>query len=120
MKVIKNKIIPFKGFKAITLWPFIFTREDLSEADMRHERIHGEQQEETLVLPYYPLYLVFWLVEIIRCACDRKRGYHPFIKRPVWKRAYRSIPFEQEAYGNQHIKDYLDKRKRYCWFKYFK
>ena len=42
MKVIKNKIIPFKGFKAITIWPFIFTRSDLSNIDLNHEKIHGK------------------------------------------------------------------------------
>ena len=30
MLVIRNKLIPFKGIKAITLWPFIFVRKECS------------------------------------------------------------------------------------------
>jgi len=44
MKVVKNNIIPFKGYKAITIWPFIFVREEGSfdEVDLNHENIHGK------------------------------------------------------------------------------
>jgi len=41
MIIIKNKIFPFKGFKAITIYPFIFTRSKLSDIDKNHEEIHG-------------------------------------------------------------------------------
>jgi hypothetical protein len=43
MLIIHNKLIPFKGFKAITLWPFIFVRKECSfnEIDLNHENIHG-------------------------------------------------------------------------------
>jgi hypothetical protein len=44
MIIVKNNIIPFKGYKAITLWPFIFVRKECSfdEIDLNHELIHGE------------------------------------------------------------------------------
>jgi hypothetical protein len=42
MFIIKNNIIPFEGFKAMTIWPFIFVREDESfdDVDLNHEKIH--------------------------------------------------------------------------------
>lgn len=43
MWIIKNKILPFEGFKAITIWPFIFARKDLDSIDINHEKIHGRQ-----------------------------------------------------------------------------
>ena len=52
MKVIYNKIIPFKGYKAITIWPFIFARKKLSEIDINHEKIHLAQQLELLNLKF--------------------------------------------------------------------
>ena len=41
MILVNNKIIPFKGYKAVTIWPFIFVREPLNEVDLNHENIHG-------------------------------------------------------------------------------
>jgi hypothetical protein len=43
MIIIKNKFIPFKGYKAITIWPFIFVKSDLNNVDLNHEKIHGRQ-----------------------------------------------------------------------------
>jgi hypothetical protein len=44
MVKIYNDIIPFKGFLAITFWPFIFIRKKLRATfdviDERHENIH--------------------------------------------------------------------------------
>jgi hypothetical protein len=41
MIIVKNNIIPFKNYVAITLWPFIFTKRTLSVVDINHEKIHG-------------------------------------------------------------------------------
>ena len=41
--IIYNKIIPLKGFKAITIWPRVFVRSDASkftDKDERHETTH--------------------------------------------------------------------------------
>lgn len=40
--IIKNNIIPFRGYKAINLFGIIFLRKeyDLSEIDINHEAIH--------------------------------------------------------------------------------
>ena len=38
MMTVRNSIIPFKSFKALALWPFVFVRKEavLGDADMRH------------------------------------------------------------------------------------
>lgn len=89
MKVIYNKIIPFKGYKAITIWPFIFARKKLSEIDINHEKIHLAQQLELLIIPFYIIYLIEW----------------------IFKR-YRNISFEKEAYANQEDMNYLEWRRK--------
>ena len=103
MWTIKNNIIPFKGFKILTIWPFIFVRKDakIQPKDMTHEEIHGQQQKEMLLLPFYLWYLTEWAVKSI------VKG----------KSAYRDISFEKEAYNNQLDAEYPKKRKHYEWFK---
>ena len=41
--VIYNNIIPFKGSKAVTIWPLIFARKSakwLKDYEENHEKIH--------------------------------------------------------------------------------
>ncbi len=98
MILVKNKIIPFKGFKAMAIWPFIFYRGDKPSATtLNHEKIHFEQQKELLVVFFYILYFVFWIAF-----------------------GYRNIPFEREAYLNDKKKSYLKNRKRFSWVNYLK
>ena len=40
MIIIKNNIIPFADYKAINLFGFVFTKEDLNEQEKNHELIH--------------------------------------------------------------------------------
>lgn len=96
MKIVRNSIIPFKGYKAITIWPFIFVREECSfdEVDLNHENIHGKQQLELLIIFFYLIYLVEWIIK-----------------------GYRNISFEREAYGNEDNLNYLKTRKYYAWLK---
>lgn len=62
MKIIYNKIIPFKGFKAINLFGFLFTRKrNLLDVDINHEAIHTEQMKELLYIGFYILYFAEWL-----------------------------------------------------------
>lgn len=95
MKIIYNKIIPFKGFAAITIWPFIFTRKkQLSNVVINHENIHGKQQLELLIIPFYIIYFIEWLFK-----------------------GYSNISFEKEAYSNQNNLSYLKVRKHYAMWK---
>jgi hypothetical protein len=97
MILIKNKIIPPKGFKAVSIWPFVFARKELNNNDINHERIHLRQQVEMLIIPFYILYLIFTLIN-----------------------GYSKNPFEKEAYENEHNIDYLNLRKLFSWIKYIK
>lgn len=103
MKIIINKIIPFKGFTAITLWPFIFARRPLNEKVVRHESIHVKQQLEMLLLPFFVWYLLEWVVRLLIYGFDTKK-------------AYKNISFEQEARLNENNAEY--KRRHYAWVKY--
>ena len=124
MIIIRNNLIPFPGYKAITLWPFVFVRKNAwySNDTDRHERIHGRQQLEMLLigmvlaafgcgwwsllaLPVF--YLWYGLEYIIRLCITRDHD-----------RAYRSISFEQEAYDNERDEDYLKHRRLYAWLRY--
>lgn len=92
--IIYNKLIPFKGFKAITIFPFIFARKEykpLPERTVRHKSIHLAQQMELLFL--FLWYGVEWIVRLIQ--------YRNF------KEAYRNVSFEREAYENEWDDEYL-------------
>ena len=106
MKVIYNKIIPFKGFVAINLFGVIFARKEykpLSEQTINHEKIHTAQMKELLYIGFYLWYLLSFLYLVIK--------YSP-------KKAYRNICFEKEAYANENDLSYLNNRKRFDWLKY--
>ena len=95
MKIIYNKIIPFKGYKAMAMWPFIFARKKLSEIDINHEKIHLAQQLELLIIPFYIIYLIEWIFK-----------------------GYRNISFEKEAYTHQEDINYLEwRRKSYAMWR---
>ena len=130
MKIIVNKYIPFKGYSAMAIWPFVFIRKDWFPyqylqkiTDMyetptayyneckkevlitlNHERIHLEQQKELWFIGFWILYLLFWVFNIFK--------YWNFSK------AYMQIPFEQEAYNLETLIKYLEVRKKFKWFKY--
>ena len=106
MIIIRNNIVPFPGYKAVTIWPFIFVRKNAwySNVNDRHERIHGRQQLEMLLLPFH---LWYGMEYIIRLAITRSRS-----------RAYRTISFEQEAYTHKCEADYLKHRRLYAWLRY--
>lgn len=103
MKVIPNKIIPFKGYKCINLFGVLFVRKGctMSKSDYNHEAIHTKQMKELLYVPFYILYLLEWLYRLIQ------KG-----------NAYRNISFEKEAYNNENDMNYLDKREHFSWIEY--
>lgn len=103
MKIIRNKILPFRGFKAMAVWPFIFVRgdRDVDKITVNHEMIHGRQQIEMAWLGFFLWYGVEWLVRLIQ-----KRNAHD---------AYKRVSLEQEAYAYQSKRGYLKERKHYYW-----
>lgn len=108
MKIVKNSLIPFKGFTALTIWPFVFVRNDekTTPVIMHHEEIHGQQQKELLFVFFY---LWYGIEYVLRLAKYRNRIT-----------AYKNISFEREAYSNQNNIVYLDERKPYAFVKYIK
>ena len=106
MKIIKNKIIPHRGFSYVNLFGVLFTRRDrpISDVSLNHEQIHTEQMKEMIYIFFDLRYLIEWLIRLIILRDSHK--------------AYRSISFEQEAYSNQENLTYLEGRKRYRWLSY--
>lgn len=126
MNIVINDYIPAKGFKAITIWPFIFSRCALDADDVRHELIHGKQQLEMLPFGFWfgflLLYGLMWLVELVRCKRDplRGAGYGLMKPRPLWKRAYKMIPYEREAHYGEQVEGYPKKRKLFAFIHFIK
>ena len=96
--------IPFISRKAIAFFPFVFFKDRKGQSDLvlvNHEKIHLAQQLELLVIPFYLIYVVNYLYNLIS-TCDRDA-------------AYRNIIFEKEAYSMQGDPSYLNNRKPYSF-----
>jgi cbb3-type cytochrome oxidase subunit 3 len=107
--IIQNSKIPkllsiFISIYAITLFPFIISRDEMSEETIRHECIHIEQQRELLVIFFYILYVWYWL-----------KGKASGMTNDE---AYMNIPFEQEAYRKMYDENYLETRAKHAWKNY--
>lgn len=103
MKIIYNKLIPFKGFLAINLFGIFFVREEykenVSKVVINHETIHTAQMKELGYVFFYILYILEYFINLF--------------KYPTTHSAYRNISFEKEAYLNEKNLEYLKNRK---WF----
>ena len=107
--IVVVRLLFYRNYVGLCLWPFIFLKEDHLKDDvflLNHERIHLRQQLELLVIPFYLFYIGEWL---IRCCVYRD----PYL-------AYQNLSFEQEAYRHEKDLDYLDRRKAYSFLKYLK
>ena len=105
--IIENSKIPkmlsiFININAITLYPFIISRGEMSETTIRHEKIHIVQQAELLLIGFYLLYAFYWT-------------YYRVIEGYSSHSAYMAIPFEREAYAKQEDENYLNNRERFAW-----
>lgn len=128
MYVIKNSIIPFKGYSAMNILGLLFVRKDitLSKRVLRHEKIHSVQQYEIMMVSailaliasmmwqswWYLLfvvampllmYVLAWIIALIL---------------PPYNSAYKDSPFEREAKANENNPEYLLTRKFMYFFKY--
>lgn len=106
MWIIKNNLIPFPGYLAMTIGPFIFTRKNsrpLDEVTINHEAIHWEQQKELLILPFFLLYVVEYLARLVMSGFNHKK-------------AYRNISFEKEAYEHETDMTWIKNRKHYNYY----
>ena len=105
MKIIRNNIIPFAGYKAMNLFGVLFVRGNarIDDITLNHEKIHTAQIKELLYVFFYLWYVTEWLIRL-------------FMKG----NAYRNISFEREAYDNEKDLNYLHNRKRFGFAKYIK
>jgi len=121
MKIIRNKYIPFPGYKAINLFGVLFVKNNakIDGVTLNHEAIHSRQFVELMVLfavatvfirwwlpvfapfAFYVWYVLEWLIRLL------KKG-----------NAYRNISFEREAYTNQGDFSYLKGRRFFNFLKY--
>ena len=105
MILVKNKLIPFNGFKAINIFGIVFYKgQRPSAAALNHEAIHSAQGRELLWLPFYVIYLLEFIIRLVLTLS--------------FKEAYRSISFEQEARIYQAFDDYLPVRTHYYWINF--
>ena len=83
MKIVRNHLIPFKGFIAINLFGVLFARHEayISETVLNHKEIHTAQMKELGYVLFYVIYLIEWLIRLFLPG-----------------NAYRNISFEREAY----------------------
>lgn len=107
MIVLVIKYLTPKGFRGITLFPFIVLTHKKDREDpviINHEMIHIRQQLELLVLPFFIWYFVEYL---IRWAHYKNRHT-----------AYRNISFEREAYAHEKDLHYLKQRSFWKFVNY--
>lgn len=129
--VIYNNIIPFKGSKAVTIWPLIFARKSakwLKDYEENHEKIHLRQQLEVLIVSAVilaALILIFgwswWWLLLSLGVYYAWYGLEWLLRLAVrhdTHLAYKNIAFEQEAYLNQNDMTYLGNRKAFAWIEY--
>ncbi len=101
--------VPFLNVAGMALFPFILIKEKRYRHDevlMNHESIHLVQQLEFFILPFYILYLINYLFNLL------KYGEH--------YKAYLNIFFEKEAYLHEGDLDYLKKRKFWAALSFIK
>lgn len=106
MKIIRNSIIPFKGYRAMNVLGILFCRKDavIDDVTVNHETIHTAQMKEMLYLFFYVWYVIEYLWRLMALGNFRK--------------AYRNIGFEREAYLNERDMGYCVTRKHFSWFRY--
>lgn len=107
MIVLVNKYILAKGFRGISLWPFIILKNESCKKDaflLNHEKIHLRQQSEFLVIFFYVWYGLEYLIRFFQYK-------NRFL-------AYRNISFEREAYQNEVNLEYIKSRKFWGFIKY--
>ena len=100
-----SRLAPIE-INAITLFCFVFSREEISERTKRHETIHFQQYLETAVVGF----LLVYLFDYLWASLVSRKGFT--------RDSYLSIRFEQEAHSKDDLLDYLATRKRFAWIKY--
>jgi hypothetical protein len=96
------------AYSGMAIFPFVFLKNVTLKSNktlVYHERIHLTQQLELLIIPFYLVYLIHYVINLIKYQNHDK--------------AYRNIVFEREAYANDSKLYYLRHRKIWSFVKYF-
>ena len=94
----------FVPYSAMALYPFILVKREEMKQDsvlINHERIHHRQQLELLIVPFYVLYGINYLYNLMRYRNHYK--------------AYHQIVFEREAFAMDKDTGYLKHRKLWAF-----
>ncbi len=108
MIVLVSKLLIPKGFRGITLFPFIIVSDRVLKINpvlLNHEKIHIRQQLELLIIPFFIWYGLEFLYKWILFQDKNK--------------AYREISFEREAYFKEKDLNYLKHRSFWKFLKYY-
>lgn len=104
--IVSKYLIP-KGYRGLTLFPFIFVKYRMDKENLvfiNHERIHLRQQLELILIFFYLWYILEFFIGLLR-----------FKNKDL---AYRNISFEKEAYANEGNLEYLKQRPFWRFLKY--
>ena len=107
MFVIVAKYLIPKGYRGLTVFPFVFIKYAFDSGNkvlVNHEKIHIRQQLELLILPFFVWYFVEYAVRLLQYKNANL--------------AYRNISFEREAYANEINLNYLETRTYFRFLNY--
>jgi hypothetical protein len=108
MIFISKHLVP-NGYLGMTVYPFVVLKTKALLVDvvlMNHERIHLKQQLELLIIPFFIWYSLEFIIRLM------------IYKN--WRKAYRNVSFEREAYCNESNLDFLKERKFWDFLKYLR
>ena len=109
MFLIASKYLLPKGYKGMTIFPFVILRDKKDALDSRlinHEKIHIRQQLELLIIPFFVWYCLEFIFRLVQY-------------RSI-KVAYRNIVFEREAYAREGDLNYLEVRRFWTFINYYR
>ncbi|MDT0645847.1 hypothetical protein RM545_04035 [Zunongwangia sp. F260] len=107
MILVVNKYLLGKGFKGVSIWPFVIVKYAWLKDDrlfINHERIHLRQQLELLLIFFYIWYFAEFFIRLLKYKSTYK--------------AYRNISFEREAYKMESDSQYLNRRRFWAFLNY--
>jgi len=120
MKIIRNNIIPFPGYKAINLFGVLFVKNNakIDDVTINHEAIHSRQFVELMALSAVVLVIIqWWLIIFSPLAFYVWYAIEWVIRLFKKGNAYKNISFEREAYANEGDASYLNGR---YWFNFLR
>lgn len=119
MKIIRNKYIPFSGYKCINLFGILFVKNNakIDKVTINHESIHSRQFVELMVLFAVATVFIRWWMPLFSPLFFYAWYVIEWLVRLPKGNAYRNISFEREAYENEGDTSYLNGRG---WFNFLK